>query len=131
MAVLRQTGWRSITLAELAHGRAGDHTVSRVALTGLSRAGLSRAGLSREVCGAADSIEAITGRHPETFAYPNGQYDAAPKAAVRPCPGIMLAVTTRWVSEGESPMSPFEVPRMPVRPGTSPTDLLHIMESNT
>ena len=100
--------------------------MSHVALTGLSRAGLSR-----EVCGAADSIEAITGRRPETFAYPNGRCDATPKAAVRSCPGIMLALNTRWVSGGESPTGPFEVPRMPVRPGTSPTDLLHMMESNT
>jgi peptidoglycan/xylan/chitin deacetylase (PgdA/CDA1 family) len=102
----------------------GDHTASHVGLPGLSRRVLTH-----EVCDAADSIERITGRRPTTFAYPNGRFDAAAEDAVRRCPGLVAAVTTRRVA-WENLTGQFEIPRLPVEPGTSPLDLLAAIDAD-
>lgn len=99
-----------------------DHTTSHVPL-----AGQDRAALHHEICDAAETIGASTGHRPETFAYPFGKVDEAAAAAVRACPGIMLAVTTQR-GIGESWTGRFEIPRLPVGPGTSPADLAAMLE---
>lgn len=83
-------------LADNPLARLGGHTISHRAL-----ARLSEADVLSELTGSADRIEAITGKRPETFAFPYGDrasvsardqqlaLQAGYRLAVTTCPGVL------------------------------------------
>jgi len=95
----------------------GDHTVDHVNL-----ARLSGPALALQIGAAADRIAALVGSRPITFAYPFGDRNPAVIAAVRAA-GLLAAVT----NEASGPVSAtnrFLLPRLEVRPTTTPSFLL-------
>jgi len=96
----------------------GDHTVDHINLNG--RWG---AALNYEIAGAAQTILAITGSLPVTFAYPFGDRSSRVVRAVADA-GFEMAVTN---GEGvaETSANQFQVPRVRVGPATSPEFLLN------
>jgi peptidoglycan/xylan/chitin deacetylase (PgdA/CDA1 family) len=65
----------------------GDHTADHISLTAVQPKTLTY-----EVDAGAATIAAITGRWPETFAYPRGKADSRVLAAVAACASLKLAV---------------------------------------
>jgi peptidoglycan/xylan/chitin deacetylase (PgdA/CDA1 family) len=112
-----------ITAAQLRTLAAAGNEIADHSATHIPLAGLSAAELHRQVCGAAGAISVATGRTPATFAYPFGNLDSRVVAAVRACPGMLVAVTVR-PGTVETWASRFELPRLAVGPATSPADLL-------
>ncbi|MHB8459381.1 MAG: polysaccharide deacetylase family protein [Candidatus Limnocylindrales bacterium] len=95
----------------------GDHTVDHVNL-----ARLSGPALALQIGAGADRIAALVGSRPITFAYPFGDRSPAVIAAVRAA-GLLAAVT----NEESGPVSAtnrFLLPRLEVRPTTTPSFLL-------
>jgi peptidoglycan/xylan/chitin deacetylase (PgdA/CDA1 family) len=120
----------------------GDHTMDHVNLTSQSAARLSY-----EIDAAASRIAQVTGYWPESLAYPSGYEDTRVVAAVAACPELRIAVIDKSLvvtepgaapKPGASPAHPvtttlqayetwadhFVIPRIKVRPGTTPAELL-------
>jgi peptidoglycan/xylan/chitin deacetylase (PgdA/CDA1 family) len=112
-----------MTAEQLRHLAAAGNEISDHSATHVNLVGLSAAELKRQVCAAAGAIAAITGHKPVTFAYPFGKFDQRVLAAVRACPGMLVAVT---VADGavEAWPSRLTLPRVAVGPETSAADLL-------
>lgn len=99
----------------------GDHTVDHVALNG---GGTPQR--KYEIAAAAATIAEVTGKWPETLAYPSGRFNAIAEQAVAACQGMKMAVI-----EGngtyETWATRFEIPRLKVHPGTDPRTLISWM----
>jgi peptidoglycan/xylan/chitin deacetylase (PgdA/CDA1 family) len=122
----------SVELQELvaAGDDIGDHTMAHANLTGKSA---SR--LNYEIDAAAARIAQVTGRWPQTLAYPSGHQDAKVVAALGACQELRMAVIessllivspsgTRSLQAYETWADRFLVPRIRVTPGTTPATLL-------
>jgi peptidoglycan/xylan/chitin deacetylase (PgdA/CDA1 family) len=96
----------------------GNHTVHHLRLTRFRGSSLVY-----EIDAAAATIASITGRWPETLAYPFGRTDARVEAAVQACTGMKMAVI-EGAAAWETWATRFETPRWKVYPGTSPAALL-------
>jgi peptidoglycan/xylan/chitin deacetylase (PgdA/CDA1 family) len=100
----------------------GDHTMDHASL-----AGGSESALTYEIDAGAATIASVTGRWPETLAYPSGHFNARAEAAVQACTGMKMAVIEgngTW----ETWATKFATPRVKVYPGTSPATLLQWVE---
>jgi peptidoglycan/xylan/chitin deacetylase (PgdA/CDA1 family) len=95
----------------------GAHGLSHEALTALSEERRRD-----EVVLGGLRLAALTGKAPDRFAYPFGMLTEDAPALAREA-GYRVAVTTR-PGRVEAHTDPHLVPRLEVRPGTSPTDLL-------
>jgi peptidoglycan/xylan/chitin deacetylase (PgdA/CDA1 family) len=96
----------------------GNHTMDHYSLTTRSPASVTY-----EIDAAEATLAAITGRWPQSFAYPMGKRDAAVVAAVRACGQIQIAV----VEGGATPeigVDRYTIPRLEVTPSRTPTILL-------
>jgi peptidoglycan/xylan/chitin deacetylase (PgdA/CDA1 family) len=96
----------------------GDHTVNHVALTAAQPKALTY-----EIDSAAATIAAITGRWPETLAYPLGKTDSRVMAAVAACKPLRLAVV-EGSGGRETWATRFRVSRIQVGSQRLPADLL-------
>jgi len=116
----------------------GDHTMDHVDL-----ATQPAARLPYEIDAAAARIAQVTGRWPESFAYPSGVVDSQVAAAVAACQELRIAVTEEPVApEAPAASKPpvgltvaletwadrFAVPRVRVTPATTPVRLLDALE---
>ena len=114
----------------------GDHTMDHVSL-----ARLPSARLTFEIDAAAARIAQVTGRWPESLAYPFGGLDHNAAAAVEACQELRIAVAevvlvldkpaasqtpgpTDMPLVSETWVNRFDVPRLRVNPDTTPADLL-------
>ena len=112
----------------------GDHTMDHVDL-----AVQPAAKLPYEIDAAAARIAQVTGRWPESFAYPSGVVDSGVAAAVAACQELRIAVTEEPVApEAPGATKPpvgmpvaletwadrFAVPRVRITPSTTPTNLV-------
>jgi peptidoglycan/xylan/chitin deacetylase (PgdA/CDA1 family) len=117
----------------------GDHTMDHI---GLARLASSK--LAYEIDAGAARIAQVTGRWPESFAYPSGVFDARAVAAVGACQSLRIAV----IEESVQPPKPapsrtppaavpvaletwtnrFVVPRIRVSPTTTAAKLLAALE---
>jgi peptidoglycan/xylan/chitin deacetylase (PgdA/CDA1 family) len=114
----------------------GDHTMDHANLTALGATDLKY-----EIEAGAARIAQVTGRWPESLAYPSGYEDSGVIAAVGACQGLRIAVLERGLeiqTPGAVPTTTklqgyvtwsyrFQVPRVRVTPGTSPADLLGLL----
>jgi len=96
----------------------GDHTVNHNALTAAQPKALTY-----EIDSAAATIAAITGRWPETLAYPLGETDSRVMAAVAACKPLRLAVVEGSGGQ-ETWATRFRVSRIQVGSQRLPADLL-------
>ena len=111
----------------------GDHTMDHVDL-----AVQPASKLPYEIDAAAARIAQVTGRWPESFAYPSGVVDNKVAAAVAACQEMRIAVTEEPVAaEAPGATKPpvgmpvaletwadrFVVPRVRITPNTTPTNL--------
>jgi peptidoglycan/xylan/chitin deacetylase (PgdA/CDA1 family) len=96
----------------------GNHTVDHVRLPRLSPAQVAG-----EVASGEATIASITGRWPETLAYPFGRTNDRVEAVVRACGPIKMAVAERNLT-GESWATRLRTPRYEVTSGTKPAALL-------
>ncbi len=116
----------------------GDHTMDHVSL---SRQG--SANLTYQIDAAAARIAQVTGRWPESLAYPSGGVDSQAAAAVAACQELRIAVIEEETvavqsSPGQAPRSVsaivadetwanrFVVPRIRVSPSTVPANLVAV-----
>ncbi len=112
----------------------GDHTMDHYDL-----AEQAAVRLPYEIDAAAARIAQVTGRWPESFAYPSGVVDRVVAAAVAACQELRIAVTEEPVAPEEPGASTpptgmpvaletwadrFVVPRIRVTPNTTPTNLV-------
>lgn len=96
----------------------GDHTVTHAALTAAQPKALTY-----EIDAGAATIAAITGRWPETLAYPRGKTDSRVIAAVAACKSLRLAVV-EGSGGWETWATRFRVSRIQVGSQRLPADLL-------
>lgn len=113
----------------------GDHTMTHVDLTVVSASILLY-----QVDAAAARIAQVTGRWPESFAYPHGRENAQAAAAVGACQELQIAVVEGSVTTHkpvashaplptETPVATdtwadrFAIPRVGVSPDTTPAEL--------
>ena len=96
----------------------GDHTVSHLPL-----ARLSAASTREEIIRSAQKIAQVTGRWPETLAYPYGSYGPTTLDVIGSCHPFLMAVTTAQGALEQWALR-FEVPRLKVTSGISGTALL-------
>jgi peptidoglycan/xylan/chitin deacetylase (PgdA/CDA1 family) len=96
----------------------GDHTVHHDALTAAQPKALTY-----EIDAGAATIAAITGRWPETLAYPLGKADSRVLAAVAACKSLRLAVV-EGSGARETWATRFHISRIQVGPQRLPADLL-------
>jgi peptidoglycan/xylan/chitin deacetylase (PgdA/CDA1 family) len=96
----------------------GDHSVSHNALTAASPKALTY-----EIDSGAATIAAITGRWPETLAYPLGKVDSQVIAAVAACKSLRMAVV-EGDGAPETWADRFRVSRIQVGPYRTASDLL-------
>ena len=92
----------------------GDHTMSHFNLTGGSAATRQY-----EVDAAAARIAQVTGRWPESLAYPGGHENAQAVAAVAACGELRIAVIEGPVTSGKPGAS--QTPGMSSKPSATPT----------
>jgi len=120
----------------------GDHTMDHVSLPRQTPAGMTY-----EIDAAAARIAQVTGRWPESLAYPSGGVDKQVAAAVAACGELRMAVVeeqmvavppaakhkagasptpqpTKVPAAAETWAGRFAVPRIRVNPSTSPAALL-------
>jgi peptidoglycan/xylan/chitin deacetylase (PgdA/CDA1 family) len=92
----------------------GDHSVRHFSLTSAASKGLTY-----EIDAAAATIASVTGRWPETLAYPIGRTNARVEAAVAACTPLRMAVveggggTEIWANRfhvGRLRVTPYELP---------------------
>ena len=96
----------------------GDHTLHHSYLTALQPAALTA-----QIDTAAATIASITGRWPQTLAYPHGRTNALVRAAVAACKPLQMAVVEGG-STSETWANRFAVGRIQVGPGRKGADLL-------
>jgi peptidoglycan/xylan/chitin deacetylase (PgdA/CDA1 family) len=96
----------------------GDHTVHHDVLPALQPKALTY-----EIDSGAATIAAVTGRWPETLAYPSGKVDAQVIAAAAACKSLRMGV-----AEGnggpETWVNRYRISRVEVAPDRMPADLL-------
>lgn len=114
----------------------GDHSMDHANLTGLGATDLKY-----EIDVGASRIAQVTGRWPESLAYPSGYQNTGVRAAVAACQGLRIAVLNAALyldSPGPAPTTTlyqgyvtdrfrFQVPRVRVTPGTTPATLLYLL----
>jgi peptidoglycan/xylan/chitin deacetylase (PgdA/CDA1 family) len=117
----------------------GDHTMDHLDL-----ATLAAAKLPYEIEAAAARIAQVTGRWPESFAYPSGVLDSQAVSAVEACQELRIAVIEEPVAPEklgstappvgeptalETWADRFTVPRVRVTPATAPWRLVGTLEA--
>ena len=117
----------------------GDHTMDHLGL-----AKLPSAKLAYEIDAAAARIAQVTGRWPESLAYPSGVFDSRAVAAVGACQGLRIAVIEEPVPPAKPAASGtprvgmpialetwadrFVVPRIRISPTTTPAKLVAALD---
>jgi peptidoglycan/xylan/chitin deacetylase (PgdA/CDA1 family) len=96
----------------------GNHTLNHARLSDASAARMRD-----QIYSGAATIAAVTGRWPETLAYPSGKFDNGTLAVVGACGAIKMAVSVEF-GHYESWSTRFTVPRIKVKAHYTPSTIL-------